>query len=292
MRRSAAPSAMIRVAQVTTAPAGIRFLLLDHIERLQQEGYEVEAVCGEDQFLPDLVARGITVRTVPIVREPSPVADLRATFALRSLFASRRYDVVHTHRPKAGLLGPLAARLAGTPLILHTIHGLLFHDRSPLPNVALGAACEDLDGKICAPSALAEPRRHGPVRRLRMCSPGRIHYIGNGIDVRRFSRDAVGDARARLRRELGFDDDHVVVGIVGRLVGEKGFEEFFEALVAVSAAFPQVRALIVGPPDEGSTGWPGFGGVPASLGPLRNQTWKETFCSWTRKIPIPKPKRR
>ena len=89
------------------------------------------------------------------------------------------------------------------------------------------------------------------VRRLRMCSPGRIHYIGNGIDVRRFSRDALGDARARLRRELGFDDDHVVVGIVGRLVGEKGFEEFFEALVAVSAAFPQVRALIVGPRDEG-----------------------------------------
>ncbi|MGH2724861.1 MAG: glycosyltransferase family 4 protein [Actinomycetota bacterium] len=242
---------MIRVAQVATSAMSIRLLLLDHIERLREEGYEVEAVCAPDPSLEEVAARGIPVHTVPFRRDLAPVADIRSLGALRRLFARRRYHVVHSHTPKAGILAPLAARRAGTPLILHTVHGLLFHDRSMPAQKVLGRAAETWTGRL-AHRLLSQSREDIEVAlRYRICPPGRIDYIGNGIDVSRFSREALPDARAERRAELGFDDDTVVVGMVGRLVEEKGFVDFFGAMARVMESRPHVRILLIAPHDPG-----------------------------------------
>lgn len=242
---------MIRVAQVATSALSIRLLLLDHIERLRQEGYEVEAVCAPDHSLEEVVARGIPVHTVPLHRDLAPGPDMRGLGELRRLFARRRYDVVHSHTPKAGILAPLAARLAGTPLVLHTVHGLLFHDRSRPREKVLGVAAEMWTGRL-AHRLLSQSREDIEVAaRYRLCRPGHIEYLGNGIDVSRFSRRRLPDARARRRSELGFDDDAVVVGMVGRLVEEKGFVDLFRAMARVLEARPQVRILLVAPHDPG-----------------------------------------
>lgn len=243
----------IRVAQVATSPLSIRFLLMDQIERLRRDGYEVEAVSAPGAALQEVQARGIPVQTVPLLREPSPVADLRSVAALKELFARRRYHVVHSHTPKAGLLAPLAARLARTPVILHTIHGLLFHDRTPPARRAFGMACELWTGRL---SHRLLSQTHEDVRvanRYRLSSADRIEYIGNGIDVGRFSRDRIPDARAELRAQFGFLDDVVVVGMVGRLVEEKGFREFVHAMAQVMAAKPNVSMLLVAPDDPGQS---------------------------------------
>jgi len=121
----------LKIAQVATSDASIRLLLLDHIEALAAAGHEVTAVCAPGQWTEDLRTRGITVAAVPMNREMTPLADLQALGGLTRLFRNKKFDVVHTHTPKAGLLGPLAARLAGVPVVVHTIHGLLFHDRMP-----------------------------------------------------------------------------------------------------------------------------------------------------------------
>lgn len=244
---------MIRVAQVATAAGSIQILLLDHIERLRAEGYDVEAVCAPGAAVAALEARGMVVRTVPLAREPAPRLDARSLAALRQLFATRAYDVVHSHTPKAGLLAPLAARLAGTRVILHTIHGLLFHDRSPLLARVLGFGCELWTARL-AHRLLSQTREDIEVaRRYRLCRPDRIEYIGNGIDVRRFSRAAVPGARAAVRAALGFADGDVVVGVVGRLVDEKGFREFARALEILLPAHPRLRGLLVAPHDAGQS---------------------------------------
>jgi lipopolysaccharide/colanic/teichoic acid biosynthesis glycosyltransferase len=83
-----------------------------------------------------------------------------------------------------------------------------------------------------------------------ICAPGKIDYIGNGIDVRRFDRAAVDPARLdATRRELGLAPDEQVVGFVGRLVVEKGVLELFDAIRSLRRRFPRVRLLMIGPVD-------------------------------------------
>jgi len=243
----------VRIAQVATTAGSVHFLLTDHIERLSREGYDVEAVCAADDAIETVERRGIRVQRVPLVREPSPVADAKAIIALCRLFRSRRYDIVHSHTPKAGLLAPLAARLVGTPVVLHTVHGLLFHDRSLWKEKLLGAACEYWTAGLSHQMLSQSREDMGVMARLHIKGPRRVDYIGNGIDVRRFHPEVGARARQATRSALGIGADEVVVGMVGRFVREKGFIEFFRAMADVMAARPGVRALVIGPPDAGQS---------------------------------------
>jgi hypothetical protein len=121
----------LKIAKVSTADIAIQMLLLNQIKALQGMGHDVTAVCAPGPWVSRIRSEGVRVETVPMARELSPAADIRALWHLYKLFRSQRFDVVHTHTPKAGLLGPLAARLAGGPVVGHTIHGLLFHDQMP-----------------------------------------------------------------------------------------------------------------------------------------------------------------
>jgi len=119
----------LRIAQVATSSMSVRLLLLDQIKALQADGHDVVAVCAPGPWVESVRSSGVTVLTVPMEREIAPLRDLRSMAALTHCFREHRFDVVHTHTPKAGLIGPIAARLAGVPRIVHTVHGLLFHDR-------------------------------------------------------------------------------------------------------------------------------------------------------------------
>jgi glycosyltransferase involved in cell wall biosynthesis len=243
----------IRVAQVATAAMSVRYLLLDHIQRLLAEGYEVEAVCADDESLALVEGQGIVVRRVPFVREPSPAADARTIGALWSLFRERRYDVVHSHTPKAGLLAPVAAQLARVPFVLHTVHGLLFHDRSTWKEKLLGGACELWSAKFSDRLLSQSQEDIGVIRRFHLKAPDRVDLIGNGIDVARFHPDVRRQVRGAVRAELGIADDEIVVGMVGRLVREKGFVEFYAAMQEVMKDRPRVRTLIIGSEDVGQS---------------------------------------
>ena len=101
----------MKIATLAAAPLSINVLLRDQIKMLQGEGHEVVAVCGEGPMVEDVRGDGIQVETIDFHRELNAIADARALYELVRLFTRHRFDVVHTHTPKAGLLGPLAARL-------------------------------------------------------------------------------------------------------------------------------------------------------------------------------------
>src|SRR5207249_2041503 len=131
-----------------------------------------------------------------------------------SLFRRLQCDVVHTHTPKAGLLGPIAARMAGVPVVVHTIFGLLFHDAMPAWRRALFWMPEKVTATF-SDYLLSQSREDMEVAvRTHLCATKKLIYLGNGIDVTRF--------RPRLTRAAGpFAASDFVVGTVGRLVYEK-----------------------------------------------------------------------
>jgi glycosyltransferase involved in cell wall biosynthesis len=199
-------------------------------------------------------AHRITHFAVPMTRRFTPLADLRALWALTRLMRRERFDIVHTHTPKAGLLGQLAARMSGVPVVVNTLHGFYFHEGTkPLPRrfyiwmERIAARCSDAilsQNKEDMITAVAEG----------IASPELIKWLGNGIDITQFDRRRLSDERLRaLREEIGLDATAPVVGFVGRVVEEKGILDLLEAASKVATEIPDVQLLIIGPFDDAKT---------------------------------------
>ena len=115
----------VRIAHVTTVDLTLRFLLLAQLEALRDAGFEVSAISAPGPWGDDVRARGITVIDWPsITRRWDPGADRRAFRELLAILRRERFDLVHTHTPKVGVLGRLAARIADVPCVVNTVHGL------------------------------------------------------------------------------------------------------------------------------------------------------------------------
>jgi glycosyltransferase involved in cell wall biosynthesis/ribosomal protein S18 acetylase RimI-like enzyme len=243
----------IRVAHVTTVDLTLKYLLLGQLRRLRDEGFEVTCVSAPGPYVDELTKEGF--RHVPwrnATRSWAPWADARAFAELIAILRRERFDVVHTHNPKPGILGRLAARLVGTPCIVNTVHGLYATPDDPvlkrlgvLGLEALAARCSDLE-LFQSEEDLRWATRLHVVRR------GRAVLLGNGTDLIRFDPSTVDRAYLkRLRDELGIAEGELIVGTVGRLVGEKGHREIIDAARQVRAELPHARFIAVGGSDPG-----------------------------------------
>jgi glycosyltransferase involved in cell wall biosynthesis len=215
-------------------------------------GYEVMAVSAPGPYVAALAARGIPHWPLAAAtRAVSPLADARTLAELTRLFRRLAPDIVHTHNPKTGVLGRLAARMAGVPVVVNTQHGLYAQPGDPIGRRAwvyglerVAAACSDAELVQNAEDVETLARLGVPRRRL--------HLLGNGIDLERFDPGRTPDAvREATRRSLGIAPDEVFCGAVGRLVIEKGYREVFAAAALLQASHPRVRFAVIGPEEPG-----------------------------------------
>jgi glycosyltransferase involved in cell wall biosynthesis len=239
------------VAHVTTVAQSLRYLLLPQLCALREHGYEVAGVSAPGPDVSALEAQGIAHVDVSFTRRLTPLADARSLVVLYRLMKSRRFTIVHAHTPKPGLLAQVAARLAGVPIVVNTIHGFYFHDRMPLSARRFHVGLEKLAGR-CSDLILSQNEEDlETALRLGIARPGQIRRLGNGIDLRRFDPARLSpEARRRARAALGISEGAPVVGFVGRLVAEKGVGELVEAARLVRSRHPDVRFLFVGAVDE------------------------------------------
>jgi glycosyltransferase involved in cell wall biosynthesis len=211
--------------------------------------YEVTLASGIDLgpegSLLEQARDTVDLAVIPeLARSIKPADDWRALAKLYRLIRARRYHVVHTHSSKAGVLGRIAAKLAGTPIIVHTLHSLVFHDYQPrLVNRtwwAIKKACAPLtDHYISVADAISEKAiAEGIAPRERFTT------IYSGMELDWFL--AFNGDRSSVRRELGIPEDAPVVGKVARLFPLKGHEQLLEAAPTIAAAAPDVRFLLVG----------------------------------------------
>ncbi|MCL4263423.1 MAG: glycosyltransferase family 4 protein [Anaerolineae bacterium] len=240
-----------KVAHVTTVDMSLRLLLFNQLQSLQAEGYEVMGISAVGTDVGTVEAAGIRHIAVPMTRRFSPLADLVALWRLYQVMRRERFTIVHTHTPKPGLLGQVAAKMAGTPIIVNTIHGFYFHEGMKpfwrnfyITMEKIAARCSDVILSQNQEDMVTAVTTH-------ICSPRKIKYLGNGIDIHRFNRACLSpETIAHTRAALGISPDVPVVGFVGRLVAEKGILELLTAVQQVIARQPQIRLLIIGPLDS------------------------------------------
>lgn len=245
-------SARPLVAHVTTTDMTLELLLGRQMEAMLGAGYDVVGVSAPGPFTRALAARG--VRHEPLAhatRSWAPREDARALAELVSLFRRLRPSIVHTHNPKPGLYGRVAARIARVPVVVNTVHGLY---AQPGDSVARRVAVYAPERVAAACSHAELVQNEEDVETLRRLGVPRrkLRLLGNGVDLTRFDPATVHDDDARrARHELGGGEPGtVVVGLVGRLVREKGFPEVFEVARLLRTRAAHVRFAVVGGCDE------------------------------------------
>lgn len=240
----------IKVAHITTIDLSLRYLLLNQMQSIQEAGYQVTGISSTGPDVSAIEAAGIRHIAVPMTRNPfTPLQDLQSLWRLYRIIRRERFTIVHTHTPKPGLLGQLAAQLAGVPIIVNTLHGFYFHDRMR-PQLRFFYILLEKIAARCSSVILSQNGEDvGTAVRERICPPEKIKHLGNGINLRRFDPDRISQAEiAAKRAEVGLPKAPIV-GFVGRLVAEKGLLELFAAAQQVRAQIPSVHFVFVGPVD-------------------------------------------
>jgi glycosyltransferase involved in cell wall biosynthesis len=225
-------------------------------------GWDVNVVSGPGPELDAMREEGASPWTIPMEREIALFKDIVSLWRLWRLFRRTHPTLVVSGTPKAGLLGTLAARLAGVPNVVYTIHGLRMETASGWKRRLLWStewlACHSAHHVRCvSPSLRSRTIALGLVR------PEHSAVIGkgssNGLHLERWQRTAQTQVTARQARYgLGIPLSAPVIGFVGRLVHDKGIAELYDAFKRLQITYPDLRLLLVGDFEAGDP-------VPPSL---------------------------
>lgn len=270
----------LKVAHVTTVDLTLRFLLFDQLRRLRDEGYEVTAISAPGPWVDDLEDEGIRHIEWPgATRAWDPASDLKAARSLYRILKEERFDIVHTHNPKPGVIGRAMARLARVPIVVNTVHGLYATPEDGVLKKAVVLGAEAVASRFSDLELFQSEEDLLWARRLRVVPRHRSVLLGNGTDISRFDPEKVSAHRIEtVRKQLGIDERALVVGTVGRLVVEKGYLEFFQAARAVREKMPEAVFLAVGEVDLQKKD-----SVPQSA--IEGASEDVIFAGWRRDVP-------
>lgn len=242
----------VRIAHVTTVDLTLRFILRGQFRRLLDKGFDITAISAPGKWVRDIEADGI--RHVPwqhATRAWNPRADALAFFELLRILRHENFDLIHTHTPKAGIMGRVAGRIAGVPCVVSSIHGFYaLPEDPPLKRIAV-LALERVAARLSDLELYDSEEDLAWARRIGVVKASKSLFFGNGVDLELFDPSAVPNDRVdALRRELGVPTGALVVGAVGRLVAEKGYRELFAAAREVRRSLPNTRFVVLGAPDR------------------------------------------
>ncbi len=239
----------MKIAHLTTVDLSLRYLVFAQLVSVRQLGFESIGISAPGPWVPQLEAAGITHIPLPSsTRGIAPLADARAAWELWRILRRERPDILHTHNPKPGIYGRILGRLAGVPIVVNTVHGLYAAPDDPLVKRAIVYTLEAIAARFSDLELVQSREDFELMNRLRLAPRNRARLLGNGIDLKRFDPAShQGRSRDAVRRDLDIDPDRIVVGIVGRLVAEKGYPELFEAAAGLSDEY---LVLVVGPEDR------------------------------------------
>lgn len=225
---------MPKLIRITTVPLSLKLLLTGQMKFMKAQGWEVIMVSADGREISQVVkSEGVRHEVVPFTRMITPWNDLKCLWRLYQLFRSEKPDIVHTHTPKAGLLGMVAANLAGVKIRLHTLAGI--------PAMAAEGRkkglLENVEKWTYANATEVWPNSKGLfkfVLKQGLTNELKLKLIGqgssNGVDLTKFNRASLKENHlvAATMRIMPGEDDFIILA-VGRLVKDKGIEELVSA---------------------------------------------------------------
>lgn len=218
-------------------------VILDLVAAARTAGYDVSVLTTDPVFQGKLREAGVPYVDIDVIRRPiRPLWDLGGLARLTSYLRRHRYDIVHTHTSKGGVVGRWAARMAGIPVIVHTVHGFSFHERSPRPVKLVYGALERFAARACDLVVTVSEELRDVALAAGIGTPDRVVAIPNGVGTERVRTTRTRD---ETRTGLGLAAEDLVAVTPGRLSEQKGHAVLFEALGGLGEP-PELTVLCPG----------------------------------------------
>lgn len=239
-----------KLIRITTVPISLEILLENQLHFMKQH-YEVVGISSDKEYLKQVGhIQDVETYAIEMTRRITPFLDIKAVWQLYNYFKKEKPFIVHTHTPKAGTLGMIAAVLSGVPNRLHTIAGLPLLEATGLKRVLLNFV--EKVTYACATNIY--PNSYGLkeiVIQERLCRPAKLKIIGNGssngINTAYFNTEFFSNRdNQTLKSQLGISPQELVFIFVGRLVGDKGINELILAFKKLSSENSKTKLLLVG----------------------------------------------
>ena len=244
---------MKKLIRITTVPISLE-KLLENQARFFKTHYAVTLVSAQKDELEALAKdQGVAFFPLQITRKITPLQDLRCLLQLVRFLQKEKPHIVHSHTPKAGIIGMLAAFIARVPVRMHTVAGLPLMEAKGIKKRILYAV-ERLTYR-CATHVY--PNSKGLmdfIQKKHLAEKTPLQIIGkgssNGIDTGHFNADSISDQELiKCQKKWTIAQDDFVFLFIGRLVGDKGINELVSAFEQLSNKLPKVKLLLVGPQE-------------------------------------------
>ncbi len=241
---------MQKLIRITTVPSSLRSLLKGQ-HRFMSKYFEVIGVSGDGDALAEVRQNeGIRTHVVEMTRTITPLKDLRALLKLYKFFKKEKPFIVHTHTPKAGTVGMIAAKLAGVPNRLHTIAGLPLLEKTGVMRKLLNL----VEKLTYSCSTLILPNSFKLKRIIlteKFTSASKLKVIGhgssNGIDTEHYNIANVTEKeKEQLRESLNINENDTVFIFIGRIVKDKGINELVAAFNLLTKKHSRCKLLLIG----------------------------------------------
>ena len=246
-----------KIVRITTVPSSIHGLLTGQL-KFMSKYYDILGVSskGEGDFLKKIGEdQGIRVHEVEMTRTISPIKDLKSLYFLYKLLKVEKPFIVHSHTPKAGTIGMIAARLAKVPHRLHTIAGLPLLEATGIKRFILNTV--EKITYSCATQIY--PNSYGLkdiILKNGFTTKNKLKVIANGssngINTKHFDPSLIDDDdKNNLRKEFGFSNKDFVFVYAGRLVKDKGMNELMIAFEKINNEFKNTKLILMGHYERG-----------------------------------------
>lgn len=243
-----------KLIRITTIPLSLEKLLEGQLVYMNSY-FEVIAISSEKERLETFAAeKGVRSFYVPMTRKITPFQDILAVYRLFRFLKNEQPSIVHTHTPKAGIVGMLAAWLAGVPNRLHTVAGLPLMEAKGLKRKVL-LFVEKLTYRFATKVYPNSKGLFDFIQHEKLVAPSKLKIIGNGssngIDTHYFNPKCYSDDdKGRMAQEIGLVPNDFTFVFIGRMVRDKGLVELIEAFTKLYAERKEIQLLLVGPMEQ------------------------------------------
>lgn len=237
----------IKILELTAVDFVVENLLLPLIDRLSIEGFEVNIVCSSGKRTRELKKTGYKIKTIEIPRRISIIPYFISLIKIYHFIKKEKFDIVHVHTPIACVLGRIAAKIAGVPLIIYTAHGFYFHDGLAKWKREFLISIEKIMVKFFTDLIFTQSKEDLETAiNKKIIAKNKIFYIGNGVDINKFNMSDSNSNWLKERKEFGIDSKAKVICFIGRIVREKGIVDLIYAFKNILNDLPEAILLIIG----------------------------------------------